>query len=85
MIAPIRRVVVLDCSDELLTQRLAVAKRDRFDDRDKNIIGKRIQTFRETTSQVIEMFERRGTVVHIQAERSVDEVAEQMRTVLQSI
>lgn len=85
MIAPIQRVIVLDCSDQTLFQRLAAAKRDRFDDQDTGIIRKRIETFRTTTSRVVEMFEGQGKIVHVDGEKGINEVSEQMRIVVQDV
>ncbi|KAI1346457.1 adenylate kinase-domain-containing protein [Xylaria sp. FL0043] len=80
MIAPIEMVIVLDCPDDVLIDRLL--PRGRFDDKLENIRN-RIRTFRETTSQVIKVYEDRGKVQTIKADSSIEAVNVQLTRLLE--
>ncbi|KAK4621954.1 Uridylate kinase [Fulvia fulva] len=83
-IAPVKKVIVLECGDEVLMQRLAAAQRDRFDDNADNI-QRRIDTFRETTSKVIDAFEAAGKVTRIDGERDVEAVHRELLGEVQAV
>ncbi|KAI0426836.1 adenylate kinase-domain-containing protein [Xylaria sp. FL1042] len=79
-IAPIELVIVLECPDNVLIDRLL--PRGRFDDNLENIC-KRIRTFRETTSQVISFYEDKGKVKTIKAEGTIQAVTMQIARLLE--
>ncbi|KAI0802149.1 adenylate kinase-domain-containing protein [Xylaria sp. FL0064] len=81
MVAPIEMVIVLECPDEVLIDRLL--PRGRFDDKLENI-RKRIRTFHETTSQVIKVYEDRGKVQTIKADSSIEAVNVQLTHLLEA-
>ncbi|KAI5359233.1 Putative adenylate kinase/UMP-CMP kinase, P-loop containing nucleoside triphosphate hydrolase [Septoria linicola] len=85
MITPIQRLIVLDCSDEILFERLSTADRNRFDDQDETMVRKRLATFGETTSEVMKSFEARGAAEHINGEQDLDAVAERMRSIVNGV
>ncbi|KAI3325392.1 adenylate kinase [Xylariaceae sp. AK1471] len=80
IIAPIELVIVLECPDDILIDRLL--PRRRFDDNLENI-RKRLRTFHETTSQVIAFFGGKDKVKTIQADDSIVAVYEQLKGVLE--
>lgn len=75
MISPISSVIVLECSEDVLIERLL--PRGRFDDNAGNI-HRRLNTFKETTSIVIDHFDREDKVHVINAEGSVQAVYDQL-------
>ncbi|KAL0262801.1 hypothetical protein SLS55_001775 [Diplodia seriata] len=79
-IAPFRQMVVLECSESTLAQRLAA--RGRFDDAKDNV-QRRLHTFREATSRVIRTFEEADKVARINGELDIEAVAEQLDKVLE--
>lgn len=74
-VAPIEFIIVLECPDAILTDRLL--SRERFDDNLENI-QKRLRTFHETTSEVINLFRGRGKVRTINADDNVESVHRQL-------
>ncbi|OMP83786.1 Uridylate kinase [Diplodia seriata] len=79
-IAPFRQIVVLECSESTLVQRLAA--RGRFDDAKDNV-QRRLHTFREATSRVIRTFEEADKVARINGELDIEAVAKQLVKVLE--
>jgi UMP-CMP kinase len=77
-VSPIQRLVVLDCPDEVLLQRLLGAERGRSDDQaGEEGIWKRIRTWREVTLRVVEVFENergQGRCVRVGGVKGVEEV-----------
>ncbi|KAI0905764.1 adenylate kinase-domain-containing protein [Ustulina deusta] len=80
-IAPIELIIVLECPDTVLVDRLL--PRRRFDDNLENI-RKRIGTFRETTSHVITCYQDRGKVKTIKADDTIETVNEQLTNLLEA-
>jgi UMP-CMP kinase len=80
-VGPIDFVIVLECSDAILTDRLL--PRERFDDNLDNI-RKRIRTFHSSTSQVIDSFRIRGKVKAINADNTVELINEQLVEILKA-
>ncbi|KAI1360603.1 adenylate kinase-domain-containing protein [Xylaria arbuscula] len=81
IVAPIEFLIVLECPDAVLIDRLL--PRERFDDNLENI-NKRIRTFRTTTSQVIDFFRMRGKVKTVDADNTIDVVHQQLVEILKS-
>ncbi|KAI1114995.1 adenylate kinase-domain-containing protein [Nemania sp. NC0429] len=80
-VAPIKFVMVLECPDTILVDRLL--PRERFDDTLENI-HKRLRTFHETTSEVIDLFRNQGRVKRINADNDVEAVNHQIVELLKS-
>ncbi|ORE10950.1 UMP-CMP kinase [Rhizopus microsporus var. microsporus] len=79
-------VLYFSCSEETLLQRLL--KRGESSGRiDDNIesIKKRFQTFKDTSYPVIEAFETRNKVREINAEKSIDEVYDDVKKVFDAL
>jgi adenylate kinase family enzyme len=83
--APVKQLIVLECSDETLRKRLGAAHRQRFDDTDDETISGRIQTFRETTSHVITTFEARNCVARVDGEQSIETVVADLRALVRNV
>jgi adenylate kinase family enzyme len=81
-IAPIQHLIVLECPDEILVQRLG--HRDRFDDAPENVL-RRIHTFRDVTSRVVEHFELMQKVARINSNQDLDKVRSEVRKTLTSV
>ena len=81
-IAPITRLIVLECSDQTIATRLG--SRSRFDDAAENI-SRRIQLFKESTSKVIERLEKAGKVTYVDAEEDVEEVGRRLRDAMKGV
>ncbi|MDO8570087.1 MAG: nucleoside monophosphate kinase [Candidatus Daviesbacteria bacterium] len=69
------KVIVLEVSDETLTERLT--KRGRFDDTEE-AINKRLEIFQTETSAVINHYQNLGIVLKIDGEKSEEEVSEEI-------
>ena len=82
-IAPIRRVIVFDCSESVIVQRLS--GRARWDDVDVENIKRRFLTFHETTSKVIGMFEAAGKTVRVDAEQSPEDVGLRLEAAIEDL
>lgn len=83
-IAPIIHIFVLECSDSTLTNRLSSSERGRFDDNKENI-ERRIKTFRESTSEVISIFESRNKVTRIDGENNIEAITADLEQRLRRI
>ncbi|KAI0200960.1 P-loop containing nucleoside triphosphate hydrolase protein [Astrocystis sublimbata] len=80
-VAPIQFVIVLECPDAILIDRLL--PRERFDDSLENI-HRRLHTFRQTTSKVLHLFHGRGKVKTVKADDDVESIHQQLVEILQS-
>lgn len=72
-------MVILECSRESLLQRLG--PHARFDDT-VEIIGKRLDTFRNATAEVVGSYEVGGKATRINAEEGIEEVYARLKDVL---
>jgi UMP-CMP kinase len=74
-------VLVLECPDEVLQERLQKsAWTERRLDDNTNTIGKRLRTFREATSVVLDRYEGQGKLVRIVAAKPKEEVLVEVET-----
>jgi len=73
------RVINLDVPDEILVQRLLA--RGRQDDHEE-IIRHRLQVYREQTAPLIDYYGERQQLHHIDGNRSMDEVTQELRQVV---
>ena len=78
-VAPIALLIVLECPETVLVERLIL--RCRKDD-DADNIQRRIRTFQETTSQVLQKFEAKGKVVRVKSDEEVEKVFVRIQEVL---
>ncbi|KAH7088390.1 adenylate kinase-domain-containing protein [Paraphoma chrysanthemicola] len=71
LVCPLTCLIVLECAQEILVQRLE--ERKRADDTRETICA-RIRTFEEDTREVVARFEEEGRVVRVASEGDVGEV-----------
>ncbi len=69
------RVVVLDVPEDELVQRLL--SRGRADDTEETVRN-RLAVYREQTEPLIELYARRGIVVHVDGVGEIDEITERL-------
>jgi UMP-CMP kinase len=82
LIGPISLLVVLDCPESIMIERLTRSDRSRFDDNLDNI-KRRIETFHKTTCQVIDSFKSLGRAAYVvDSNQGVDSVRLQVETLL---
>ena len=74
---------MLDCSDSTIKQRLS--ERGRWDDLEAENIDRRLKTFRETTSKILDVFKAANQLVHVNAEQEVDQVKADLRGAMKAI
>lgn len=79
-ITKLSQVVVFDCADDVIKDRLAA--RGRWDDLEVENVNRRLDTFHDVTSQILAVFEASNQLVHINAAQDVDQVAAELREVL---
>lgn len=79
-VAPIQLVIVLQCSDEVLVQRLL--HRGRSDDI-PGTIYKRIDLFHETTAAVLKEFDERKRLKWVNGAASVEDIQSQLRGIFE--
>lgn len=70
-IGQISLVIVLDCPDEVLIERIEA--RNRGDDDDTSVRA-RVEMFRTGTQEVVQLFDEMGKVVRIPGEGTTEEV-----------
>lgn len=73
-----RMVLFFDCSEEVMTERLMGRNEGRTDDNIETI-KKRFKVFKEDSMPVVAWYERQGKVAKISAERSPDQVFEDVK------
>ncbi|KAJ6343923.1 hypothetical protein OIU76_005627 [Salix suchowensis] len=73
-------VLFFDCPEEELTRRILNRNQGRVDDNIETI-GKRLKVYFESTLPVINYYNSKGKVQKIDAQRSVDEVFEDVKSV----
>ena len=71
IVGPIDLVIVFDCPEVMLTQRLL--QRSRADD-DTDNIKRRIETFKATTSHVVKKYSDMGKVVELKTDTEVEDI-----------
>ncbi|KAI6222975.1 Adenylate kinase isoenzyme 1 [Aphelenchoides fujianensis] len=75
MIQPAKLVIFFDVSEETLVQRCLKRGQTsgRVDDNPETI-RKRLQTFNQATAPVVAHYEKKGKLVRIKAEGTIDEI-----------
>lgn len=74
-VAQLEFVLFLDCPEDVMTGRLLErAKTSGRNDDNLETIRKRFKTFRETSMPIVDMFEKKGMVRTVIADKNVDDV-----------
>eukprot|EP01026_Neomeris_dumetosa_P054747 TRINITY_DN4936_c0_g1_i11.p3 TRINITY_DN4936_c0_g1~~TRINITY_DN4936_c0_g1_i11.p3 ORF type:complete len:211 (-),score=19.87 TRINITY_DN4936_c0_g1_i11:270-902(-) len=73
-------VIFFDCPEEVMESRLSGRNEGRADDNIETI-RKRFKTYQESTMPVINFYEKLNKIKRIIADRSVEEVYEEVRTI----
>ncbi|KAM5342099.1 hypothetical protein ACJ41O_015130 [Fusarium nematophilum] len=81
-IGPIKFLIVLECSESILIDRLL--PRGRFDDALDTIQG-RLRTFNNITSLVIDSFKQKGKLKVVDGEKTVAEVSEPLEGIFSGL
>merc|ERR1719223_1404893 len=85
-VAKLEFVLFLDCPEDVMTGRiLERAKTSGRNDDNLETIRKRFKTFRDTSMPIVDMYEKDGLVRKVIADRSVDEVYEEVQAHFQAI
>jgi len=80
VVAPIDLVVVFECPESVLVERLA--GRGRADD-DEETIKRRIETFNTTTAEVLEKYGTQEKVVKVESDGAKEVMFERLKEVFQ--
>ncbi|KAK6090945.1 hypothetical protein P3W45_000190 [Vairimorpha bombi] len=75
-------VIVFKADDDTCIRRIQGRKDQREDDKNIDVIRKRIQTYHEMTEQVIEYYEKKGLVEYVEAGDEAEKVYERVKEVL---
>jgi UMP-CMP kinase len=79
-------VLFLDLSEDIMTGRLLErAKTSGRNDDNLEIIRKRFKTFRDESMPIVDMYEKKGLVKTIVADRSVEDVYEEVQALFEGI
>eukprot|EP00979_Chaetoceros_neogracilis_P002441 scaffold424_cov127-Chaetoceros_neogracile.AAC.9 len=79
-------VLFLDLSEDIMTGRLLErAKTSGRNDDNLEIIRKRFKTFRDESMPIVDMYEKKGLVKTIVADRSVEDVYEEVQALFKGI
>ncbi|KAK3307290.1 adenylate kinase-domain-containing protein [Chaetomium strumarium] len=84
IVGPVTLLLVLDCPESTMVERLTRSDRNRFDDTEDNI-RRRIETFQNTTSEVIESFRRRNKLHNVNSDREPGLVRNQVEAILDGL
>ena len=76
---PIQAVVLLELDDAVLIQRLLA--RGRPDD-NENVIRNRLEVYREKTAPLINFYRKKGLLLSVAADGSVEEITERISSTL---
>ncbi|KAK3295310.1 adenylate kinase-domain-containing protein [Chaetomium fimeti] len=83
-IGPITLLIVLDCPESTMIDRLTLSDRNRFDD-NTDSIRKRIETFQKTTCEVIDDFRGRNKLHTVNSDQEPGAVALQVDAILDGV
>jgi len=68
-------VLFLECPEDVMTDRLLErGKTSGRNDDNLDTIRKRFQTFRETSMPIVDMYQKKGKVKYVRADRSVEDI-----------
>ncbi|CAH8533067.1 unnamed protein product [Schistosoma turkestanicum] len=80
----LKRVIVLDCPDDVCIQRCLGRQSNRIDDNEETL-KHRIKQFQEQCMPVIHFYEAKNLVTRINANKSIPEVCEQVRHMMKTL
>ncbi|KAH8858091.1 UMP-CMP kinase [Schistosoma japonicum] len=80
----LKRVIVLECPDDVCVQRCLGRHSNRIDDNEETL-KLRIKQFKEQCMPVIQFYEKQNLVTRIDANKSIPEVYEQVRQMMQTL
>ncbi|CAH8861711.1 unnamed protein product [Trichobilharzia szidati] len=83
-ITVLRRVIVLDCPDDICIQRCLGRKSNRVDDNEETL-QHRIKQFKEQCMPVIQFYDAQNLVTIIDAKKSIPEVYDQVRQMMKKL
>ncbi|KAH6838529.1 adenylate kinase-domain-containing protein [Chaetomium sp. MPI-CAGE-AT-0009] len=83
-VGPITLLIVLDCPESTMIERLTLSDRNRFDD-NMDSIRRRIETFQETTSEVIDDFRGRNKLYMVNSDQKPEVVGLQLEAILDGL
>jgi UMP-CMP kinase len=73
--ATVEFVLFLDCPEDVMTGRLLErAKTSGRNDDNLEVIRKRFKTFRDESMPIVDMYEKKGILKHVIADRSIEDV-----------
>lgn len=85
-VANLEFVLFLDCPEDVMTGRLLErAKTSGRNDDNLETIRKRFKTFRDTSMPIVDMFEKKGMVKTIIADKGVDDVYNEVECLFQDL
>lgn len=85
-VAKLEFVLFFDCPEDVMTGRIMErSKTSGRNDDNLETIRKRFKTFRDTTMPIVDMFEKKGMVKTIIADKSVDNVYTEVEALFQSM
>lgn len=85
-VAKVIRVLFFNCSEQVCVERcLSRGKTSGRTDDNEESLKKRIKTYTESTMEIIEQFRKLNLVSEIHAEKSPDEVFEEVKKVLNEL
>ncbi len=83
-VAKLEFVLFLDCPEDVMTGRLLErAKTSGRNDDNLETIRKRFTLFRETSMPIVDMFEKKGLVKTVVADKSVDDVYKEVQALFE--
>lgn len=79
-------VIVLDVPEDELVRRLVARARDEGrDDDDEETVRKRMGVYRDSTRPLVDFYEARGVLTHVDGVGEVEEVTDRIRTALNEV
>ncbi|KAK3360964.1 adenylate kinase-domain-containing protein [Lasiosphaeria ovina] len=84
LMGPILFLIVLECPDDVMMERLTGSDRGRADDNPENI-KRRIEMFKKTTHGVVDIFRDRGRVRFVNSNQDVDSVRLEIEAILEGL
>jgi UMP-CMP kinase len=85
-ISKLEFVLFLDCPEDVMTGRLLErAKTSGRNDDNLETIRKRFKTFRDTSMPIVDMFEKKGMLKKIIADKNVDDVYKEVEVLFKEL
>ena len=84
-IAEIKSVFYFEGSHEIMMKRIHKRKDGRDDDKNDDIINKRIEIFEKETKPLIDIFEKRGNIIRINCNNDFDKIYSDVKNALKEL